>query len=62
MRKLFVALAEADTACSACAFHDSSTPFYFLIFVDQEKIKDSVEQFATTVEGEGIPLVLNMDA
>ena len=56
LRKLFVALAEADTVCSPYAFHDGFAPFYFPIFVDQEKIKVSVEQFATAVEAEGIPL------
>ena len=56
MRKLFVALAEADTVCSLYALHDGFAPFYFPIFVDQEKIKVSVEQFATAVEAEGIPL------
>ena len=56
LKKLFVALAEADTVCSPYAFHDGFAPFYFPIFVDQEKIKVSVEQFATAVEAEGIPL------
>ena len=56
LRKLFVALAEADTVCSPYAYHDGFAPFYFPIFVDQEKIKVSVEQFATAVEAEGIPL------
>jgi dTDP-4-amino-4,6-dideoxygalactose transaminase len=56
LRRLFVALAEADTVCSPYAFHDGFAPFYFPIFVDQEKIKVSVEQFATAVEAEGIPL------
>jgi len=56
LKKLFVALAEADTVCSPYTFHDGFAPFYFPIFVDQEKIKVSVEQFATAVEAEGIPL------
>ena len=56
LKKLFVALAEADTICSPYAYHDGFAPFYFPIFVDQEKIKVSVEQFATAVEAEGIPL------
>ena len=56
LRKLFVALAEADTVCSPYAYHDGFAPFYFPIFVDQEKIKVSVGQFATAVEAEGIPL------
>ena len=56
LKKLFVALAEADTVCSPYAYHDGFAPFYFPIFVDQEKIKVSVEQFATAVEAEGIPL------
>ena len=56
LRKLFVALADADTVCSPYAYHDGFAPFYFPIFVDQEKIKVSVEQFATAVEAEGIPL------
>jgi len=56
LRRLFVALSEADTVCSPYAFHDGFAPFYFPIFVDQEKIKVSVEQFATAVEAEGIPL------
>lgn len=50
MRKLFVALAEADTVCSLYALHDGFAPFYFPIFVDQEKIKVSVEHFKTAVE------------
>lgn len=56
LQKLFVVLANADTVCSPYAFHDGFAPFYFPIFVDQEKIKVSVEQFATAVEAEGIPL------
>ena len=56
LKKLFVALAEADTVCLPYAYHDGFAPFYFPIFVDQEKIKVSVEQFATAVEAEGIPL------
>ena len=56
LKKIFVSLAEADTVCSPYAYHDGFAPFYFPIFVDQEKIKVSVEQFATAVEAEGIPL------
>jgi len=56
LRKLFVALAETDTVCSPYAFHDGFAPFYFPIFVNQEKIVVSVEQFATAVEAEGITL------
>jgi dTDP-4-amino-4,6-dideoxygalactose transaminase len=52
LQRLFVALAEAETACSPFAFHDGFAPFYFPIFVDQEKIKVSVEQFATSVESQ----------
>ena len=55
-KKLFVALAKADTVCSPYAFHEGFAPFYFPIFVDQERIRVSVEQFATAVEAEGIPL------
>jgi dTDP-4-amino-4,6-dideoxygalactose transaminase len=56
LRKLFIAHYEADTACSPYTFHDGFAPFYFTIFVDQEKIKVSVEQFATAVEAEGTSL------
>ncbi len=56
LQKLFVALADAETVCSPYAFHNGFAPFYFPIFVDQKKIKVSVEQFATAVEAEGIPL------
>ena len=52
LKKLFVALAEADTGCSPYAFHDGFAPFYFPIFVDQEKIKVRVEEFATAVKAE----------
>jgi len=56
LKKLIVALAESDTVCSPYAFHEGFAPFYFPIFVNQERIGVSVEQFATAVEAEGIPL------
>ena len=56
LKKLMVALAESDTVCSPYAFHEGFAPFYFPIFVNQERIRVSVEQFATAVEAEGIPL------
>ena len=56
LKKLMVALAESDTVCSPYAFHEGFAPFYFPIFVNQERIRVSVEQFATAVEAEGITL------
>ena len=56
LKKLIVALAESDTVCSPYAFHEGFAPFYFPIFVNQERIRVSVEQFATAVEAEGITL------
>ena len=56
LKKLLFALAKANTACSPYAFHEGFAPFYFPIFVNQERIRVSVEQFATAVEAEGIPL------
>jgi len=56
LKELIVALAESDTVCSPYAFHEGFAPFYFPIFVNQERIGVSVEQFATAVEAEGIPL------
>ena len=56
LKKLMVALTESDTVCSPYAFHEGFAPFYFPIFVNQERIRVSVEQFATAVEAEGIPL------
>lgn len=56
LEKLILQLNSCETICSPYSYHSGFAPFYFPIFVDNNRIGVSVDQFATALQAEGITL------
>ena len=54
-------LSAESNICRPYNFHAGFSPFYFPIFVDEDKISCSKSEFSLAVESEGIPLGVHYD-